>query len=73
MRSIIDAYFGPAGMEQIVGSATLNELNHNELEWLPEHIRAGQFGKWLEGARDWNISRAPVVGLPRARTAVRPA
>ncbi len=29
MRSIIDAYFGPAGMEQIVGSATLNELNHN--------------------------------------------
>ena len=40
------------------------ELNHNDIEWLPEHIRDGQFGKWLEGARDWNISRTRYWGAP---------
>ncbi|MDO5031402.1 isoleucine--tRNA ligase [Corynebacterium sp.] len=40
------------------------EINHNEIEWLPEHIRDGQFGKWLEGARDWNISRTRYWGAP---------
>lgn len=40
------------------------ELNHNEIEWIPEHIRDGQFGKWLEGARDWNISRSRYFGSP---------
>ncbi|MBK4147581.1 isoleucine--tRNA ligase [Corynebacterium macginleyi] len=40
------------------------ELNRNEIEWLPEHIRDGQFGKWLEGARDWNISRTRYWGAP---------
>jgi isoleucyl-tRNA synthetase len=27
------------------------------INWSPEHIKAGRFGKWLEGARDWSISR----------------
>ena len=40
------------------------ELNHEEIEWMPEHIRDGQFGKWLEGARDWNISRSRYWGSP---------
>ncbi len=27
------------------------------INWSPEHIKEGRFGKWLEGARDWSISR----------------
>lgn len=28
-----------------------------DIEWVPTHIKEGRFGKWLEGARDWSISR----------------
>lgn len=28
-----------------------------DVNWSPEHIKEGRFGKWLEGARDWSISR----------------
>lgn len=28
-----------------------------DINWMPEHIKEGRFGKWLEGARDWSISR----------------
>ncbi|MBH41208.1 MAG: isoleucine--tRNA ligase [Candidatus Magasanikbacteria bacterium] len=27
------------------------------ISWMPEHIKGGRFGKWLEGAKDWSISR----------------
>ena len=40
------------------------ELNHSDIEWQPAHVRDGQFGKWLEGARDWNISRNRFWGAP---------
>ncbi|MEU1956487.1 isoleucine--tRNA ligase [Nocardia rhamnosiphila] len=39
------------------------ELN-KQIGWVPEHIRDGQFGKWLENARDWNISRNRYWGSP---------
>ena len=28
-----------------------------KIRWAPEHIKEGRFGQWLEGARDWSISR----------------
>ena len=39
------------------------ELNQ-EITWVPAHIKDGQFGKWLEGARDWSISRNRFWGSP---------
>ncbi len=38
-------------------------LNQN-INWIPEHIKNGQFGNWLEGARDWSISRNRFWGCP---------
>ena len=31
--------------------------NAQNINWFPEHIKEGRFGNWLEGARDWSISR----------------
>jgi isoleucyl-tRNA synthetase len=39
------------------------ELNQR-ITWVPEHVRDGSFGKWLEGARDWSISRNRFWGSP---------
>ncbi|OIO18055.1 isoleucine--tRNA ligase, partial [Candidatus Kuenenbacteria bacterium CG1_02_38_13] len=31
--------------------------NAKNINWMPAHLKEGRFGKWLEGARDWSISR----------------
>ncbi len=39
------------------------ELNQ-QITWVPAHVKDGQFGKWLENARDWSISRNRFWGSP---------
>lgn len=38
--------------------------NNAQTHWVPEHLKDGRFGKWLEGARDWAISRNRFWGNP---------
>ncbi|MFW6250775.1 MAG: class I tRNA ligase family protein, partial [Alkalispirochaetaceae bacterium] len=37
---------------------------NNQINWVPSHLQQGRFGKWLEGARDWAISRNRFWGNP---------
>ena len=37
---------------------------NQQITWVPDHIRDGSFGKWLENARDWTISRNRFWGSP---------
>ncbi len=38
--------------------------NNEKVNWMPQEIGEGRFGKWLEGARDWAVSRSRFWGAP---------
>ncbi len=37
---------------------------NEQINWIPDHIKHGRFGNWLEGAREWAISRNRFWGNP---------
>lgn len=38
--------------------------NNQKINWVPDHVKEGSFGKWLEGARDWSLTRNRFWGAP---------
>jgi isoleucyl-tRNA synthetase len=37
---------------------------NKQINWYPNHIKEGRFGKWLDNVKDWNLSRLKFWGTP---------
>lgn len=57
MYYALTTWFIKTDQEQLV-------RNNQKINWVPEHIKRGRFGKWLEGAPDWSFSRNRYWGAP---------
>ena len=38
--------------------------SNDTVQWIPGHLKKGRFGKWLQNARDWAVSRNRYWGNP---------
>lgn len=57
MYYALTTWFIKTDQEQLV-------RNNQKINWVPDHIKQGRFGKWLEGAPDWSFSRNRYWGAP---------
>lgn len=38
--------------------------NNKKINWVPNYLKEGRFGEWIEGVKDWNLSRERYWGTP---------
>ena len=54
----------PSWFVRVTDFADDLRTSNDEVRWVPEHIKRGRFGNWIENAIDWAISRNRVWGTP---------
>ncbi len=54
----------PSWFVRVEAHKELFQKTNTQIHWVPDHLKTGRFGKWLENARDWNIGRSRYWGNP---------